>query len=80
MPPVRKTRGKPPAVLEDDLPQGLSQPARRALLAAGCTRLEQVAHLSEAEVRRLHGIGPKSIRQLQEALAAIGLAFSNTGE
>ncbi len=80
MPPAKQSTGKPPAASEEDLPQGLAQPARRALLQAGCTRLEQVARLSEAEVRRLHGIGPKSIRQLQEALAARDLAFANTGK
>ncbi len=79
MPPAKQSPGQPPAAPEDDLPQGLSQPARRALLQAGCTRLEQVARLSEAELSRLHGIGPKSIRQLREALAASGLSFANKG-
>lgn len=59
-----------------DLPQGLSAPARRALAAAGYTRLDQLASVSEAALLRLHGIGPKAIRQLREALAARGLAFA----
>jgi hypothetical protein len=63
---------------ESDLPGGLAQPARRALIGAGCLRLEQVAALSEAEVKQLHGIGPNAINQLRRALAEKGLSF--TGE
>lgn len=59
-----------------DLPAGLSQPALRALAGAGCTRLEQVARLSEAEIKRLHGIGPKATILLRQALKARGLSFA----
>jgi hypothetical protein len=62
---------------QDELPPGLSQPARRALLQAGYTRLEQCAELSEAQVQRLHGVGPKALRQLREALDARGLTFGD---
>lgn len=65
---------------QSDLPVGLSEPARRALLAAGRARLEQVAGLSEAEVRGLHGVGPKAVDQLRGALADRGLAFSTEGQ
>ena len=57
-----------------DFPK-LSQPARRALAEAGYTHLEQFANLTEAEILKLHGVGPKSIRELRAALAAKGLAF-----
>ncbi|MDQ6907694.1 MAG: DNA-binding protein [Chloroflexota bacterium] len=65
---------------KSDLPGELAQPARRALLAAGCQRLEQVAELSEAEVKHLHGIGPNALDQLRRALAAHGLAFADGTE
>jgi hypothetical protein len=61
---------------ESNLPQKLAAPARRALLSVGCTRLEQVAKLSEAELKQLHGIGPNALDQLRRALAAIGLSFA----
>ena len=61
---------------ESDLPVGLSAPARRALAGAGIHRLEQLAALSEADIRRLHGIGPKGVEQLRRDLAARGLAFA----
>lgn len=76
--------GKGPASLgktptqapESDLPAGLSNPARRALIAAGCARLDQVAQLSEKEILRLHGVGPSAIKVLRPALDARGLTFA----
>ncbi len=46
---------------ESDLPNELSKPAQRALVEAGYGRLEQQTDLSEAEVKQLHGVGPKAI-------------------
>jgi predicted flap endonuclease-1-like 5' DNA nuclease len=59
---------------DDDLPK-LSAPARRALAAAGVTSLEQVATWTEADMRKLHGMGPKVMGMLREALAERGLSF-----
>ena len=61
---------------EGDLPRGAGQPARRALAAAGYTRLDQLAAVSEAELLALHGVGPKAIAQLRQALAGKGLCFA----
>ena len=57
-----------------DLPRGIGAPATRALTAAGLTTLEQVAGASSAELLALHGVGPRAIRVLTEALAEHGLA------
>jgi hypothetical protein len=59
-----------------DLPVELAAPARRALAGAGITRLEQLTSFGEAEVGRLHGIGPNALGQLRRTLAASGLSFS----
>ncbi len=59
-----------------DLPAGLASPARRALVAAGYTRLEQLTKVSEAELLALHGMGPKALDQLRRALAARGQSFA----
>ena len=48
---------------------GLARPARRALLEAGYSRIEQLAAVSEDELRRLHGMGPKALDLLRRALA-----------
>lgn len=60
---------------QTDLPSGLAQPARRALAAAGIHQLSQLAGFSEAEIRKLHGIGPNALHQLHQALATRGLTF-----
>ena len=58
-----------------NLPGGLAAPARRALADAGISRLEQLANMSEAQVKQLHGIGPNAMRRLHLALDAKGLSF-----
>jgi predicted flap endonuclease-1-like 5' DNA nuclease len=59
-----------------ELPAGIGAPATRALAAAGITRLEQLTSFSEAELLKLHGVGPKSIRVLREALSKLRLRFA----
>jgi predicted RecB family nuclease len=59
------------------LPTGLSKPAQRALAAAGYTTLEELAGASERHLSSLHGMGPKTIRQLRAALADSGLSFAD---
>lgn len=58
-----------------DLPK-LAAPAQRALAQAGIIQLEQLAKMSEVELKQLHGIGPNAIKQLGNALAAKGLSFA----
>ena len=57
-----------------DLPK-LSAPARRALAGAGYTRLDQLAGVREADLMKLHGMGPKARDMLREALRERGLTF-----
>ena len=65
--------------LESDLPAGLSAPARRALAGAGISALSQLTHLTESDVKKLHGIGPNALEQLRQALAARGLSYRDAG-
>jgi len=58
------------------LPATLPAPAGRALAEAGYSRLEQLTRTTEAELGQLHGMGPKALRQLREALAATGRGFA----
>ncbi len=55
----------------------VSAPALRALTGAGYEQLAQLSQVSETELLKLHGMGPKAIGILREALAAQGLAFAN---
>src|SRR5688500_9287360 len=59
---------------ESDLPK-IGQPATRALAHLGYVRLDQVATMSERELLALHGVGPKAVRILREALRERGLSF-----
>ncbi len=59
----------------DDFPPNLGQPARRALVAAGYARLDQLAEVTDAELLALHGVGPKGLARLRLAIAARREAF-----
>lgn len=58
------------------IPAKLAKPAQRALAAAGYTSLEQLTEVGEARLGQLHGMGPKALGQLREAMAAQGLSFA----
>lgn len=58
-----------PAAEGTDLPAGIGRPARSALAAAGYTHLDQLADVDPATLARLHGVGPKALRLIEEALA-----------
>jgi DNA-directed RNA polymerase alpha subunit len=58
-------------------PVGLSQPAQRALAAAGYLYIEQLSEVSESEIKQLHGIGPRAIDLLCHSLQKLGLSFAN---
>jgi predicted flap endonuclease-1-like 5' DNA nuclease len=62
---------------QDDsgFPRGIGAPATRALHGAGYTQLRQLAGVPAAELKKLHGMGPKALRILQEALAEQGLSL-----
>jgi hypothetical protein len=57
-----------------DLP-AIGRPATRALAGAGITTLDQVATRTQAELLALHGVGPKTIRVLAEALDRKGQSW-----
>jgi hypothetical protein len=68
---------KPNDERANDLPPELSKPAQRALAGAGYSRLEQFTQISEADVLKLHGTGPRGVDQIRRALAAKGLSFAD---
>ena len=65
---------------ESDLPTKLAQPAQRALAGAGIQNLKQLSKFSEAEIKRLHGIGPNALEKLRLALKAHGLSFAHKNQ
>ena len=59
---------------ESDFPN-IGAPATRALEIEGYTNLKQLTKVSEVELGQLHGVGPKAVRILREALKAKGWSF-----
>lgn len=68
---AKKTDGQP----TNNLPK-IGAPATRALNLAGYTRLEQLNGVSEAQLAKLHGVGPKALGILRAALESAGMAFA----
>lgn len=58
-----------------DLPNAIGKTAARELSLNGISSLQQVSEHSKKELLAIHGVGPKAIRILEEALAAQGLAY-----
>lgn len=76
-PLARAAAEKNTNILRAGFPPGLSQPALRALAAAGLTNLESLDGFSKATLLAMHGIGPKGVRILESALAENGGALSD---
>ncbi len=62
--------------VKSDLPAGIGAPARRALVGAGYTRLDSLTRVTEAELLRLHGVGPRALGVLRDALEERGRSFA----
>ncbi len=60
-----------------DLPN-IGKVARRELASAGYKRLEQFTNVSEKALLNIHGVGPKAIRILREAMGMRGLLFARS--
>jgi hypothetical protein len=60
---------------ENDLPK-LSAPTQRALASIGIQRLDQLTKYKESDIKKLHGLGPSTIKALHVALKAKGLSFA----
>ena len=59
-----------------DFPRAIGKPATQALIAAGYTRLDQLTKVTEADLLKLHGMGPKALGILRSTLDARGQSFA----
>ncbi len=71
----RKTADKLAAAVPPSLPSGLAAPALRALAGAGYTNLDKLSKVKEADVLKLHGMGPNAMKILRQALKRSGRSF-----
>lgn len=60
---------------ESAFPKGVSGPALRALHGAGVRSLRELTRWSEADLGKLHGMGPKALGVLKVAMEEEGLRF-----
>jgi hypothetical protein len=74
-PNARKDADRLAASIREAFPAGISRPASRALASAGFMDLHALSLWSEPELASLHGMGPKAIGLLREALHATGRDF-----
>ncbi|MFI0422398.1 hypothetical protein [Spongiactinospora sp. 9N601] len=61
---------------ETEFPQRMGKVSRRELALHGYTRFDQLTTVTPATLLKIHGVGPKAIRILEEELAARGLSFA----
>ena len=61
-----------------DLPDTIGKTAARELSLHGITSLHEVAAHTRKELLAIHGVGPKAIAILGEALKAKGLTYRGT--
>ncbi|WP_075618586.1 hypothetical protein [Paenisporosarcina indica] len=60
---------------ESELPK-MSKPANRELHNAGFYKLEQFTKVTEPDILKIHGVGPKAVRILNDTLKEKGLSFA----
>lgn len=64
-----------PATASSEFPQSIGRVARRELALHGFTRFEHLTRASARDLLKIHGVGPKAVRILEEELRAQGRAF-----
>jgi hypothetical protein len=79
-PALRRRANEKTDRIAANFPSGMARPALRALFAAGITDLRQLAQLREADLAGLHGIGPRALTLLRDALHAAGLRFKRSAD
>jgi hypothetical protein len=61
--------------MRDAFPRGVGQPALRALAARRLLTMEQLTTVTETELLAMHGMGPKAVRILRDAMQLRGLSL-----
>lgn len=59
-----------------EFPETMGKVSRRELALNGYTRYNQLTSVTPKELLKIHGVGPKAVRILEEELAARGLSFA----
>ena len=62
--------------MQTEFPDRMGKVALQALALNGYTRYEELTRVTVKELSRIHGVGPRAIRILEEELKARGLSFA----
>lgn len=62
---------------EHEFPKSIGKAAQRALLAEGYHQLQDLTSITKQQALELHGLGPKALGILEQALAEQGLHFKS---
>ena len=71
---------KTPEGLKTEFPASIGKVAPRGLADAGYTKLKQLTKVTEAELLKIHGVGPKAVRILREVLKEKGMSFETASK
>jgi hypothetical protein len=55
----------------------LAAPARRALVGAGISSFDDLSAWTQADVAKLHGMGPNAMGTLTRAMSEAGCSFAS---
>jgi DNA-directed RNA polymerase alpha subunit len=59
----------------ESLKPSIGNPAKNALSNIGITTLQQLTKLTEKELLQIHGVGPKAVGIIKEAMKKEGISF-----
>ena len=62
---------------ESEYTSRIGNVARRELALNGYTRYEHLTHVTPGDLLKIHGVGPKAVRILEEEMKARNLTFSS---
>lgn len=67
----------PKEVPTTEFPRSIGKVAARELALAGYTRFEHLTQVSKKSLLAIHGVGPKSLKILEEELKKRGLGYKS---
>jgi predicted flap endonuclease-1-like 5' DNA nuclease len=62
--------------MDTEFPDGIGRVAKRQLALNGFTRYQQLTEVTAKELLGIHGVGPKTVRILDEGLRQLGQSFA----
>jgi predicted flap endonuclease-1-like 5' DNA nuclease len=71
------TTHEPNGSAQTEFPRSIGRVADRELALHGHTRYDHLAAVTEKQLLKIHGVGPKAVAILREELTGRGLSFAS---